>query len=106
MQFHNLAFVALAAALPQGGEYGSTNGDQPLTPPVAGSVDVCTSGYTPQCCATNVLGVAGLECSQVPHTITSRDNFKGQCAEQGLSDNCCLIPILGQGLVCQSPQGN
>ncbi|KAM3424937.1 hypothetical protein BST61_g6910 [Cercospora zeina] len=106
MQFQILAFATLAAALPWGGDHGSTNGDHPLTPPVAGSVDVCTSGYTAQCCATNVLGVAALECSQVPDTITSRDNFKAQCADQGLSDNCCSIPILGQGLVCQSPQGN
>ncbi|GIZ42485.1 hypothetical protein CKM354_000575500 [Cercospora kikuchii] len=102
MQFQILAFAALAAALPQ----GNTDGDQPLTPPVAGSVDVCTGGYTAQCCATNVLGLASLECSQVPDVITSRDNFQAQCADQGLSDNCCLIPILGQGLICQSPQGN
>lgn len=34
-----------------------------LTPPRSGSVRVCTSGWTPQCCATNVLGVAGVDCS-------------------------------------------
>ncbi|KXT15205.1 hypothetical protein AC579_3926 [Pseudocercospora musae] len=72
-----------------------------LTPPQSGSVRVCNGGWTPQCCATNVLGVAGVDCSAVPDTITSRTNFAKQCSDQGLSSSCCLIPVLGQGLVCQ-----
>ncbi|KAF7197854.1 Cryparin [Pseudocercospora fuligena] len=85
-----------------GNNTGNDNGNgNSLTPPQSGSVRVCTSGWTPQCCATNVLGVAGVDCSVVPDTITSRANFEEQCSEQGLSSSCCLIPVLGQGLVCQ-----
>ncbi|USW53393.1 Putative NAD-dependent epimerase/dehydratase, maoC-like dehydratase domain, Hydrophobin superfamily [Septoria linicola] len=94
-QLFAFAFAALAAAAPGAAPgYTSTNGDKPLANAPKGSAAVCTSGWTPSCCATNVLGVAGLECSAVPKTITSKDNFKRQCSKQGLSDNCCLIPII------------
>lgn len=59
-----LAFAALAAAAPGSApSYTSHNGDKPLSGPKSGSASVCTSGWTPQCCATNILGVAGLDCS-------------------------------------------
>ncbi|KAF2206545.1 hypothetical protein CERZMDRAFT_52870, partial [Cercospora zeae-maydis SCOH1-5] len=66
--------------------------------------DACAGlSDTPQCCATDVLGVADLDCAPVTGVITSRDNFIEQCSEVGQRARCCAVPILGQGLVCTAP---
>jgi hypothetical protein len=47
-----------------------------------------------QCCATDVLGVADLDCG-VPQTVpTSADNFSAICATIGQRARCCAIPIV------------
>ncbi|KAJ2986222.1 hypothetical protein NUW58_g5129 [Xylaria curta] len=59
----------------------------------------------PQCCATDVLGVADLNChspSQVPFNV---NNFRDICANGGQRARCCIIPILGQALLCKTPTG-
>ncbi|KAI5367400.1 Putative cerato-ulmin hydrophobin family, Hydrophobin superfamily [Septoria linicola] len=61
---------------------------------------VCPSGWVPQCCQTNVLGVVGLQCGNVPRTITGVSQFQKTCAKTGHSANCCIIPALGQGIIC------
>ncbi|CAK4030441.1 hydrophobin precursor [Lecanosticta acicola] len=92
-----LAFAALAVAAPSSAPSYGSSGSTTTT-----SVAVCTSGWTPQCCATNVLGVASLDCSDVPSTITGKDQFDSQCSADGLTASCCLLPILGQGVICQT----
>ncbi|KAF2216721.1 hypothetical protein CERZMDRAFT_104443 [Cercospora zeae-maydis SCOH1-5] len=106
MQFSIIAFAALAVASPMAfgdvsdvgvqarTNYGGGNGGG------NGAAQVCPSGYFPQCCQTNVLGVAGLTCSNVPNMPSSNQDFTQQCAQRGSAANCCLIPLLGQGLVC------
>jgi len=65
---------------------------------------VCTSGLytTPQCCATDVLGIADLDCAAPPVTPTSNVDFINVCAtvKGGQQAKCCLLPVLGQALVC------
>jgi len=65
---------------------------------------VCTTGLytTPLCCATDVLGVADLDCAAPPDTPTDNTDFISICAtvEGGQQAKCCLLPILGQALVC------
>ncbi|KIX96808.1 uncharacterized protein Z520_07528 [Fonsecaea multimorphosa CBS 102226] len=55
------------------------------------------------CCATDVLGVADLNCAPPPTTPTSIDDFTSICASIGQQARCCLLPILEQGLICTSP---
>ncbi|OAP61268.1 hypothetical protein AYL99_03469 [Fonsecaea erecta] len=55
------------------------------------------------CCATDVLGVADLDCAPPPSTPTSTDDFTSICASIGQQARCCLLPILEQGLICTSP---
>jgi hypothetical protein len=47
-----------------------------------------------QCCATDVLGVADLDCGDVPAIPTSGDNFSAVCAEMGQRARCCVLPIV------------
>ncbi|KEF60327.1 uncharacterized protein A1O9_01887 [Exophiala aquamarina CBS 119918] len=79
---------------------------------------------SPVCCATDVLGVADLDCAPPPETPTDVDNFGEICAAIGQRARCCLLPIvsgtlqagivdqrkanntnqqLEQGLICSAP---
>ncbi|KAI0130697.1 Cerato-ulmin hydrophobin family [Daldinia grandis] len=71
-----------------------------------GAYDPCSGLYdSARCCATDVLGLADLDChspSQVPFNAA---NFKDICASSGQRARCCVLPVLGQGLLCQTPVG-
>jgi len=55
------------------------------------------------CCATDVLGLADLDCAQVASTPTSLANFTSMCAAIGQRARCCALPILDQALLCVAP---
>ncbi|KAI1412323.1 cerato-ulmin [Hypoxylon sp. FL1857] len=71
-----------------------------------GSYDPCSGLYdSAQCCATDVLGVADLDCQtpgKIPH---SASDFEAICAAGGQRARCCVLPVLGQDLLCQTPIG-
>ncbi|PSN61481.1 hypothetical protein BS50DRAFT_578479 [Corynespora cassiicola Philippines] len=60
---------------------------------------LCTSG-TAQCCATDVLNLAILDCAPPPTTPQSTNEFIDTCSAEGQQAKCCLLPILGQALIC------
>ncbi|KAK2015100.1 hypothetical protein LZ32DRAFT_602800 [Colletotrichum eremochloae] len=93
MQF-SVALVALFAGAAIAVPTGSTTYD-----PCSGLYD------SVQCCATDVLGLANLDCN-VPTTLpTSPDHFKRVCAATGKRARCCVLPALGLGVLCQNPVG-
>ncbi|KAJ7604493.1 fungal hydrophobin-domain-containing protein [Roridomyces roridus] len=54
-----------------------------------------------QCCTSIVLGVAALDCV-TPPTGTNADNFVDNCIlDAGREAGCCVLPILGQDLLCE-----
>ncbi|KAI0468731.1 hydrophobin-like protein [Xylaria cf. heliscus] len=67
----------------------------------------CPSGLysVPQCCATDVLGVADLNCGSPSSVPFSASNFRDICANGGQRARCCVIPILGQSVLCETPAG-
>jgi len=66
----------------------------------------CSGLYgTAQCCATDVLGVADLDCGQPPDTPTDATNFSAVCSAIGQRPRCCVLPILDQGILCNTPVG-
>ncbi|KAI0903756.1 hydrophobin-like protein [Ustulina deusta] len=67
----------------------------------------CPSGLysNPQCCATDVLGVADLDCHSPSSAPFSVSNFRDICANGGDRARCCIIPVLGQAVLCQTPPG-
>ncbi|KAF4548402.1 Fungal hydrophobin-like protein 1 [Elsinoe fawcettii] len=68
------------------------------------ALPVCLGTYgNAQCCATDVLGVAILDCTQPPQVPTSAENFRDICAAEGQQARCCALPILGQALLCNEP---
>ncbi|GAP87227.1 putative hydrophobin precursor protein [Rosellinia necatrix] len=97
MQTSFVAIVGLLAAavsaVPTGGDGGNPN--------------VCPNGLysSPQCCATDVLGVADLNCHSPSSAPFSVYNFRDICANGGQRARCCVIPILGQAVLCQTPPG-
>ncbi|KAI1494592.1 hydrophobin [Biscogniauxia mediterranea] len=107
--FSLVAFLATAAlAVPtdypttgggDGGNGGGDGGD--------GSYVACPSGLysSPQCCATDVLGVADLDCHSPSSSFTSSSSFQSVCAAGGQRARCCVIPVLGQSVLCQTPTG-
>jgi len=62
-------------------------------------VGLCSSG-NPVCCATDVLNLANLDCAPPTITPANVNAFIDGCAEQGQQAKCCLVPILGQALLC------
>ncbi|KAI0192778.1 hydrophobin-like protein [Astrocystis sublimbata] len=58
-----------------------------------------------QCCATDVLGVADLNCGSPSAVPKSVGSFRDICAKGGQRARCCVLPILGQGVLCQTPTG-
>jgi hypothetical protein len=66
----------------------------------------CTGLYgTAQCCATDVLGVADLDCGIPSAVPTNADEFSSVCAAIGQRARCCVLPILEQGILCNTPAG-
>ncbi|KAI1330751.1 Cerato-ulmin hydrophobin family [Xylariaceae sp. FL0255] len=59
----------------------------------------------PQCCATDVLGVADLDCATPTSVPTSPSDFAAICAKSGDTARCCVIPVLGQSVLCDTPVG-
>ncbi|KAI1415524.1 Cerato-ulmin hydrophobin family [Hypoxylon sp. FL1857] len=66
----------------------------------------CSGLYgTAQCCATDVLGVADLDCANPPSVPTDAATFTSICSAIGQRARCCVLPILGQDVLCQTPVG-
>ncbi|KAM5356689.1 hypothetical protein ACJ41O_003335 [Fusarium nematophilum] len=66
----------------------------------------CSGLYgTSQCCATDVLGIANLDCGNPPSVPTDADDFSAVCAAIGQRARCCVLPILDQGVLCNTPSG-
>ncbi|KAJ8133332.1 hypothetical protein O1611_g300 [Lasiodiplodia mahajangana] len=67
----------------------------------------CPSGLysVPQCCATDVLGVADLNCASPSAEFSSAQSFKSVCAAGGERARCCVLPVLGQSVLCETPTG-
>ncbi|CAI6335385.1 unnamed protein product [Periconia digitata] len=88
MQFTITAIVAFAAAA--------------MAAPVLEDrqAGLCTGGGQAQCCATDVLNLADLDCATPPTTPTDVNSFIDICAEGGQQAKCCVLPILGQALFC------
>ncbi|KAI1303494.1 hydrophobin-like protein [Xylaria venustula] len=96
MQFSLIALAGVfAAAVSANPTYGG--------PPY----DACPDGLysVPQCCATDVLGVADLNCASPSAVPTSASNFKSICAAGGERARCCVVPVLGQSVLCETPAG-
>ncbi|KAM3503405.1 hypothetical protein MY10362_004229 [Beauveria mimosiformis] len=78
-----------------------------LAPRTGGSYNPCP-GFpysNAQCCATDVLGVADLDCHSPDKTPRDANDFKQICASGGQRARCCFLPILGQDVLCQTPVG-
>ncbi|ROW06995.1 hypothetical protein VPNG_06585 [Cytospora leucostoma] len=55
----------------------------------------CSGLYgTAQCCATDVLGVADLNCADPPTVPTNATDFQSECAAIGQQARCCVLPIV------------
>ncbi|KAK1833720.1 fungal hydrophobin [Podospora conica] len=66
----------------------------------------CSGLYaSAQCCATDVLGIADLDCGNPPAAVTDADNFSATCSAIGQRARCCVLPILDQGILCNTPAG-
>ncbi|RFU76610.1 hydrophobin precursor [Trichoderma arundinaceum] len=68
---------------------------------------LCPAGLEsiPRCCATDVLGVADLDCQPPVGEVCDARTFKAACASGGQRARCCGVPILGQALLCHTPLG-
>ncbi|KAJ3491482.1 hypothetical protein NLG97_g5588 [Lecanicillium saksenae] len=64
---------------------------------------VCEYGlYTNvQCCGVDVLGVAGLDCHTITEVPNDANHANQICAKTGAAARCCVVPILGQALLCK-----
>ncbi|KAI8630690.1 hydrophobin precursor [Xylariaceae sp. FL1651] len=58
-----------------------------------------------QCCATDVLGVADLDCASPSAVPSSAESFKAICAAGGNTARCCAIPVADQSVLCETPVG-
>ncbi|KAK5631222.1 hypothetical protein RRF57_006936 [Xylaria bambusicola] len=63
--------------------------------------DACPDGLYSnlQCCATDILGVADLNCASPSEVPTSPDSFESICAEGGKAAACCVVPVTPWDLI-------
>lgn len=72
----------------------------------------CSGLYgTAQCCATDVLGVADLNCADPPTVPTNASDFQAECSAIGQQARCCVLPIVStppswRGLYCRANTDN
>lgn len=68
----------------------------------------CSGLYsTPECCATDVLGVADLDCADPPTVPSNATEFQSICSAVGQRARCCVLPIVRlHSLVLPSAVGN
>ncbi|KAI1400731.1 cerato-ulmin [Hypoxylon fuscum] len=93
-----VTFLATAVLANPAKRGGYPNGGTPYDP--------CSGLYdSAQCCATDVLGVADLDCQTPSKVPTSATDFKLGCASGGQRARCCVLPVLGQDVLCQTPIG-
>ncbi|TGJ87449.1 hypothetical protein E0Z10_g1295 [Xylaria hypoxylon] len=90
-----------------GGGSPTSSTTSPGTPYPTGGYFACPSGLysVEQCCATDILGVADLDCHSPSAVPSSAANFQAICAAGGQRARCCVIPILGQAVLCETPAG-
>ncbi|KAI4594629.1 hypothetical protein LQW54_011567 [Pestalotiopsis sp. IQ-011] len=67
----------------------------------------CSGLYnTAQCCATDVAGVADLDCQNPSETLTNATQFQELCADVGQRARCCVLPVGGiVDVLCETPTG-
>ncbi|KAI0399203.1 fungal hydrophobin [Xylaria palmicola] len=105
MQFSTLFVTLLATAVMANPVEKRTGGDGGHGGSPA-PYDACSGLYdTLQCCATDVLGVADLDCGTPSAVPKSAANFQSICAAGGQRARCCVLPVLGQSVLCQTPLG-
>ncbi|ETS86881.1 hypothetical protein PFICI_00709 [Pestalotiopsis fici W106-1] len=69
--------------------------------------EACSGLYsTAQCCATDVAGVADLDCQNPPETLVNATQFQDVCASVGQRARCCVLPVGGiVDVLCETPTG-
>ncbi|KIE00975.1 Hydrophobin 2, partial [Metarhizium majus ARSEF 297] len=72
-----------------------------------GGGSACPSGgySNPQCCATFLLGLIGLDCKSPGDTPSNGADLKNICANTGHQALCCVVPVADQALLCVTPPG-
>lgn len=67
----------------------------------------CSGLYdTAQCCATDVAGLADLDCQNPSETLTDATQFQEVCAAGGQRARCCVLPVGGiVDVLCETPTG-
>jgi len=94
MQF-TLALAAIFAGVAFAAPAQLEDRQVPYTP--------CTGLYgTSQCCATDVLGVADLDCANPPTVPTDAANFTAICSDIGQRARCCVLPIVSLKLLTKT----
>ncbi|KAI8627145.1 fungal hydrophobin-domain-containing protein [Xylariaceae sp. FL1651] len=100
-----------SSSTPGGGGSGYPTGTStsPSSTPTGGGggYDACPDGLysVPQCCATDVLGIADLDCQSPAAVPSSPSSFQSICATGGQRARCCVIPVLNQAALCETPVG-
>ncbi|KAL7793040.1 hydrophobin [Trichoderma ceciliae] len=71
------------------------------------SSPLCSAGLfaNAQCCSVDVLGIADLNCAGPVGPPKNAQAFQAACAKIGQQARCCAIPILGQDILCETPNG-
>lgn len=55
----------------------------------------CSGLYgTAQCCATDALGVADLNCADPPAVPANATDFQSECSAIGQQARCCVLPVV------------
>ncbi|XDG03732.1 hypothetical protein ABKA04_003347 [Annulohypoxylon sp. FPYF3050] len=95
MQFTTFIVTFMASAVLATPGYGGEPGS------------VCNPGLysNPQCCSVDVLGVADLNCASPSKVPGNAPEFQAICATGGQIARCCVLPVAGQDVLCETPVG-
>nr|BDD69331.1 cryparin [Verruciconidia persicina] len=59
----------------------------------------------PLCCATDALGIVGLDCEVPPAIPNDPNHFRHVCSQAGQQAKCCVVPVADQAVLCDNPVG-
>ncbi|KAI8632141.1 fungal hydrophobin-domain-containing protein [Xylariaceae sp. FL1651] len=79
---------------------GSALPSLPLPLPGQGLGNLCPGIDSPQCCQTDVDGIIDLTCESPAEEPQSIKQLSAICAEDGLTAQCCTLPLVGDALLC------
>ncbi|CZR60845.1 uncharacterized protein PAC_10741 [Phialocephala subalpina] len=81
--------------------FGGLTASSPLVAPR--DMSICNAIQQRQCCDFDVDGILDGNCESPSSTPKDMKDFSEICSKTGKAAACCILSVVGEGLVCGRP---